>query len=216
MDSLQNKYSKQSDVFLWLSIAWGFVSLCTIIFYDEGLDKFFILWGFWLSLVQFFGLVLCIWAAGLAFKEKKKAMRIITLLILFGGLAVLRSEKGIEYGIWPRYYLAKLYYDNKVKNVLAAQTSQEATNICNTKCRITRDDEGNLRQVIFPLGTVGAIFGWSAFVYDPVGNVIQSAKAWRGDEGVAQKHRGRIYLGCSLTSATHLTGDWYFCTFWHD
>jgi hypothetical protein len=216
MNELQNKYSKRIVFFAGLSLIWVFALLCTLIFFWEGQESFFLLWLFWELLICVCVIPLGIEAIILIRKERTKFLPFVFLLVFLIGSASLISGRGADYGTWPRFYLAKPYYDYKVKSVLATKSTQEAESICNGSCRINKNADGSFQQTIFPLGAVGSFFGWQAFVYDPVGSVIQSAKARQGDTTVEYKYQGRIYLGCALLSAKHLTGNWYFCSFWHD
>jgi hypothetical protein len=209
------RYSKRVKSLFKATSVWCITMFCTFIFFWDGDGKFSIFWGIWYGPLALAGLILGLFNLLLIFKEKSIYLPLAMLLLLVGETALLVNGKGMEWGIWPRFYLAKAYYDSKVKKVFTATNTNEAEKVCDGRCMLNKDEKGNITQVLFPMGKVGGFFGWSAFVYDPNGDVMESAKAWRGDKFVKVRPRSNRYFGCYLYRAQHLTGNWYFCGFGH-
>lgn len=164
--------------------------------------------------ITMIGAILGIASLFFVFREKSKFPPILALLLIIALSAFFIHDASTRWGISARFYIEKLGYESTVAKLFSAPNETERKQICEGICEVDVGDDGLLEQVVFPWTRDDVMLGWVGIVYDASGSIVKAPRL--GDESSWKNFTGkRGFFGCSVLQVQHLTGNWYFCHFWH-
>ncbi len=119
------------------------------------------------------------------------------------------TSLGLDLGIYARLWRNESNYLDQIKLITAAKSKEERARFKYP----TIIDEGPPVRVAFSWG--GIIDNWHGIVYDPTGEVLKANQFKRdwSNWNDPNLHAVKKLFDGDMTSATHLWGPWYYCTF---
>ena len=188
-----------------LVLAWFIIiTLMSMFFYDLQHRLPFLIGLVYLILV-IPGIVIAVLQAINVIKMRDRLREAFKLLLTLAVITLMTTGKTLDLGAQLRFHIFSPYYEQTMNQLLTASTIKEKEVRCAGKCRLNIED-GIVRQVVFPIGTVGEYYGWEAVVYDVIGEMAEMNK-----EG-----KFKDFFDCGVIEARHLRGSWYFCILGHD
>ncbi len=129
---------------------------------------------------------------------------VLAVIYIFGF-----TSFGYDLGMYSRLWRNESEYMRQVKLIIGAKSKSERDKFQYP----TIADEGPPVRVAFSWG--GIIDNWHGIVYDPTGEVLKASEFKRdwSNWNDPKLHEVKKLFGGDMTSAKHLWGPWYYCTF---
>jgi hypothetical protein len=164
--------------------------------------------------VPMIGAILGIASLFFVFKEKSKIPPILALILVVALSVFFIHDASTQWGVTARFYIEKPGYESTAAKLFSAPNETERKIICEGICEVDIGADGIPEQVVFPWTRDDVMLGWVGIVYDASGSIIKAPKL--GDKISWESFNGKkSFFGCSVLRVQHLTGNWYFCHFWH-
>src|SRR5262245_4170042 len=107
---MANQVANQKSSLQRYALVWVVSAITACVFYWD-LMGFFILYVFWFWIMLVSGLILIGMAVADIFQKKRFLVPLTTLVVIITFPFFFFKSPVPQWGLWPRFYLAKLYYD---------------------------------------------------------------------------------------------------------